>query len=203
MTRWLESVGLSVLLLVAACASQPMKDPQQGTSESFAYATWKAKRGSITVLVDSLSASFRDAEAYVPIPIAIGNDNYGGTITLSPEIFTLIDQTGTVYGAAAYEEVSRNYPQMLADEDLTAGRPVVSQQFELQTRIPSDFYPAVPSMRIDEVHLDAYTWMRDTLYFPRPESGLGGLMTLRLQGGGIEPPMEVKFRVPLKGVKIR
>ena len=184
-----------------------MKDPQEGTSESFAYATWKGRQGSITVLVDSLSASFRDGASYIPFPIAIGNDNYGGTVALSTEIFTLIDQTGTQYGAASYDELSRGYPYLEADQNpgtgLTKGRPVLGQQFELQTRVPSDFYPRVPGMRIPTVHLDAYKWMSDTIYFPRPESGLGGVMTLRIAGGGIEPPLEVKFKVPLKGVKIR
>ena len=107
------------------------------------------------------------------------------------------------YAAASYREVVEGYPKLLFDDSYVAGRPITSQQFVLSRRLPSNFYPPGTGRRVERVHLDAYTWFRDVLYFPHPESGLGGVLTLRLFGGGIEPPMEVRFRIPLPGIKIR
>jgi hypothetical protein len=191
----LTGLALAVAIPAAAPAA---------TSESFAYATYKEERGRLIVLVDALPASFRDDSPYVPIPVAIGLQTYGATVTVSPETFTLVDQAGSSYPAASYREVAEDYDPLLFDVGLVAGRPITAQQFVLSRRLPASFYPSLgTAARIPEVHLDAYTWFRDVIYFPRPDAGLGGVLTLRLSGGGIEPPLEVRFRVPLPGVRIR
>lgn len=194
---------LVVALLFGLVLSFPLANQDSPeTSKTFAYATYKEMRGPVTILVDTLPASFRDDQPYVPFPVAIGVQGYGKQYTISPEIFTLIDQTGVTYAAASHLEVREAYPKLLFDRGLTVGRPVTAQQFELSRQLPSSFYP-VTGPRIDRVHLDGYTWFRDVIYFPRPRAGLGGVMTFRMYGGGFDSPLDVRVRVPLPGVKVR
>jgi hypothetical protein len=153
--------------------------------------------------VDSLSASFHDADRFIPIPVAVGVEGYDGAVTVSPETFSLVDQSGQRYPAASHREVVEEHPKILFDRRLTRSRPVTAQQFVMSRRLPSRFYTSGAERRIPTVHLDAYTWFRDVIYFPRPDSGLGGVLTLRLSGGGIDPPIDVRFRIPLPGIPIR
>ena len=193
---------LPVLLVLIRCV--PLGGgPPSDTSKSFAYATFKEQQGRITVLLDSLPASFRDDQAYIPIPVAIGLQGYGDGIIITPETFILVDQAGLAHPAASYGELVRGYSKLRFDGSLVQGRPVTSQQFVFCRLLPSSFYPPGPGRKVERVHLDAYTWIRDVIYFPRPDSGLGGVLALRLSGGGVDPPLEVRFRIPLRGVKIR
>jgi len=172
-------------------------------SDTYAYATYWEKRDDVTILLDSLTASFRADEAFIPIPLAIGFQAYGKEYTFTRESFFLIDHSGTLYGAASYEEVVEGYPPLLYDRRFSRG-PVTAQEFVLSRREPSDFYPPKgDGRRIDRVHLSPYSWFRDVIYFPRPQSGLEGVLTLRVSGGGIDPPIDIRFKVPLPGIPIR
>jgi hypothetical protein len=194
------ALALTTLALLAApLATGGSPKP----SETFAYATYWEKRDDITVLVDTLTPSFRDDQPFIPIPVAIGFQAYGEEITITRESFFLIDKSGTLYGAASYAEVVDGYPALLFDRFFARG-PVVAQEFSLSRRIPSDFYPPKgDGRRIDRIHLSAYSWFSDVIYFPRPRAGLEGVLTLRVSGGGIDPPIDVRFKVPLPGRPIR
>ncbi len=47
----------------------------------------------------------------------------------------------------------------------------------------------------DRVNPSPSTWFRNVVYFPRPPAGLEGVLALRLEGGGLEAPIEVRCRV--------
>jgi hypothetical protein len=194
---------VALALVTMALLAAPLSGGSPKPSETFAYATYWEKRNDISVLVDTLTPSFRDDQPFIPIPVAIGFQAYGEELTITRESFFLIDKSGTLYGAASYEEVVGGYPALLFDRFFARG-PVVAQEFNLSRRIPSDFYPPKgDGKRIDRIHLSAYSWFADVIYFPRPEAGLEGVLTLRVSGGGIDPPIDVRFKVPLPGKPIR
>ncbi len=186
------------MALGAAWAASP-----RDTSPTYAYATYKEERGPLVVIVDGLPASFREREPYIPVAVAVGVRAYAPRLLLTPESFVLVDPSGRAYPAAPHREVLERYPLILYDERWIAGRPVVAQKFALATRRESRFYPSGSDRRVERVFLQGYDWFRDVIYFPRPPAGLGGVLTLRVAGGGVEPPLEVRFRVPLPGVAVR
>jgi len=193
-------IATAIVLIATPLSTRSSPKP----SDTYAYATYWEKRDDVTVLVDTLTASFRDDEAFIPIPVAIGYQAYGKEYTFSRESFYLIDESGTLYGAASYEEVAEGYAPLLYDRRFSRGRPVTAQEFVVSRRVPSDFYPPKgDGSRIDRVHLSAYSWLRDVIYFPRPQAGLEGVLTLRVSGGGIDPPIDIRFKVPLPGIPIR
>jgi len=194
---------VSALTTVALLAVPSSAGASPKTSETYAYATFWEKRDDMTVLVDTLTPSFRDDQPFIPIPVAIGFQAYGEEYTFTRESFFLIDGSGTLYGAASYDEVVDGYPLLLFDRFFARG-PVVAQEFQLSRRVPSDFYPPKGNGgRIDRVHLSAYSWFSDVIYFPRPQAGLDGVLTLRVSGGGVDPPIDVRVRIPLPGKPIR
>jgi hypothetical protein len=201
MNGWRIALAVTAVALIAAPLST---GGSLRPSDTYAYATYWEKRDDITVLLDSLTASFRGDQPFIPIPVAIGFQAYGEEYTITRESFYLIDHSGTLYGAASYEEVAEGYPPLLFDRGFSRGRPVTAQEFVVSRRVASDFYPPKGlGRRIDRVHLSAYSWLRDVIYFPRPQAGLEGVLTLRVSGGGIDPPIDVRFKVPLRGVPIR
>jgi hypothetical protein len=201
MEGWRTALAVAAVGLIAAPLSN---GGSVKPSDTYAYATYWEKRDDITVLLDSLTPSFRNDESFIPIPVAIGYQAYGKEYSFSRESFYLIDRSGKLYGAASYEEVADHYDPLTYDRAFSRGRPVTAQEFVFSRRVASDFYPPqAAGRRIDHVHLSAYSWFRDVIYFPRPEAGLEGVLTLRVSGGGIDPPIDVRFKVPLRGVPIR
>lgn len=188
---FLMAVGLVVLSAGAAFA-------ERGVSERYAFETYRERVDGITVLVDSYTASLRANDAYVPLHVAVGLRSGAPTFTVSRESFTLIDAKGNRVPAAGAVEIRENYGMATFDASLMRVRPlVVGQQFVTSEQLPSNFYPDAKGIGVvqDRVNLGPYTWFHDVVYFPRPEAGLDGVLTLRLDGGGLEEPVEVHFRV--------
>lgn len=193
-------IGL-LLITVLALLSGSAGNPGDSPSDSFSFATYREIDGRVTLLVGSFLASLHTEDTYIPIPVAIGLRGNGPGLTVTPESFTLIDQAGRAHPAAGYEEVLRGYPKLSWDRTVLRSRPLaVGQQFDLSLRLSSRFYPATNhGLRIPRVSMAAYTWFSDVIYFPQPTHGLGGVLTLRLSGKGVDPPIDVRFTVPLKG----
>lgn len=181
-----------VCALVSATAAATAAPPR--TSERYAYSTYREQAGRVSVFVDGFPASQRTTEAYVPIPIAIAATKNGKAIEFLPESFTLVDSQGNAVPAAGYQELMRGYDKLVFDRSLTRMRPIVVGSYVFDLRpIAASFYPAPSSRtRIPRVELPSFTWFTDTLYFPKPPAGLGGVLTLRVAIPGADP-VEVRF----------
>lgn len=194
--RWLA------VSIFSASAFASAGDVQPTTSEAFAFATYRVRAGAVTVLVDAYPAALHAEDAYIPLSVAVGYTDRGPGITVTAESFTLIDSTGMVHAAVPYGEFIRNYSKREFDAELLRNRPLVAgQQFDTSIKLPARFYPTVATggTRMERVELAPYTWFSTLIYFPRPRAGWDGVMTLRLSGGGVQPPVEVRFRIPKLG----
>lgn len=179
----------TLLTAVAVATATPPK-----TSQRYAFSTFREESGRVSVFVDGYPASLRTTEAYVPIPIAIAVVKNGKAIAFLPESFTLVDARGNAVPAAGYQELTRGYDKLAFDRSLIRMRPIVVGSYiaDLQP-IAASFYPPRDSgTRIPRVELASFTWFRDTLYFPRPLAGLGGVLTLKVAIPGLDP-VEVRF----------
>jgi hypothetical protein len=187
------------LAVLAVASLSVAADGQPQTSERFAYYTFREQTEKVTVLVDSFPASLHGSERFFPLSVAVGLQAPGASITVTPESFTLTDATGKSYSAVPYGELMQHYGKRQFDEELLKQRPlVVGEQFSTSLRLPARFYP-LPSgsgTRMEQVNLAPFTWFEALVYFPVPESGLRGVLKLRVAGGGIDPPLEVRFDVP-------
>ncbi len=169
------------------------------TSEGYAYSTYRETGDRLTVLVDSYPASLHDQDAFIPLLVAVGLTGSGKSVLLTPESFKLVDRNGTIYEAASYDDIARNYPKRQFDLSLLRSHPmVVGQLFATSHRVAADFYPnlAERGIRIDRVELGPFTWFNTVLYFPRPKAGLDGVLALEVTTGGVESPVEVRFKIP-------
>ena len=168
-------------------------DPR--TSDRFSYSTYKEETDSYVALVDGYPASLRANQAYVPVPIALGLRGGIPRLKLTTESFELIDARGNVYPLAGYGEVTSGYDMLTFDRSLVRTRPLVAGlKFATSHRVASRFFPAPGrDVRIDHLELGPFTWFSDVLYFPKPDAGIGGVLTLRIKGQGLASPIEVRF----------
>ena len=177
-----------VMAVAVAAAAHPR------TSERYAFSTYREEADRLSVFVDGFPASQRLADGYVPVSVAIAALKYGKAVTFVPESFTLVDSAGNEVPAAGYQELTRDYDKLGFDRSLIRMRPIVVGSYVAQLRpVAALFYPPPSSgPRIPRVELGAFTWFADTLYFPHPPAGLGGVLTLRVAVPGGDP-VEVRF----------
>jgi hypothetical protein len=191
-----RSAVMTCLCIAVALLSLAAR-PQ--TSKSFSFATYKERIDRVTILVGSFPAALNAEEAYIPIPVAVGIREKGPGMTISSESFNLIDSEGHAYPVASYEEILAQTELHQRNTTLLASQPLVTgQQFANSRRISSNFFP-LTGLKYDHVNLERGNHFIDTLYFPRPQSGLGAVLILRFQDPALEEPIEVRFEVPLKG----
>lgn len=168
-------------------------------SKSLSFATYKEHVGRVKVIVGSSAAALNDGEAYFPLQIGVGVRGRGPELTFTDESFTLIDQDGTRYPMASLNEIRATDGLLEFNEQLFRSQPLVTgQQFTNSVYIQSDFFPRA-GVRIATVHLSRESFFVDAIYFPRPNVGLSGLLTLRIQPSGADTPIDVRFEIPLKG----
>jgi len=190
--------GLRLVPVVVGAAVLALGAAGPTTSEDYAYSTYRELGDRLTVLVDSYAAALHDDDPYIPLSVAVGLSGPGKSVLVTPESFTLLDQDGRAHNPASYQEIASNYPKRQFDALLMRSYPiVVGSQFSTSLRLAADFYPTMAGrgIRIDRVELGPFTWFHTVLYFPRPQAGLEGVLTLRISGGG-EPPIDVRFRIP-------
>ncbi len=185
-------------ILGAAVLSRGAAEPP-ATSEGYAYATYRGMTDRLTLLVDSYPAAMHVRDRYIPLAVAVGLSGPGSSVLVTPESFTLLDENGKTYHAVPFAEIVQNYPKRQFDASLLRSRPmVVGNQFATSLRVQANFYPTLAGrgLRIDRIELGPFTWFHTLLYFPRPEGGLHGVLTLRIGGEGLESPVDVRFQVP-------
>ena len=182
------------LVLAAGTAVADPKD----TSERYGAQTYRERVGGVTVLADTFLASRSEGSAYVPFAVAVGLALGTRGATITRESFTLIDADGNRVAAAGAMEIRDRYGRAGFDASLMrVQRMTVGQQFSGDIEVASRFYGGTKELGLvqDRVHLSPSTWFRDIVYFPRPPAGLEGILTLRIEGGGLETPVDVRFRV--------
>ena len=187
--RTVAALALAAPLLLAA--SPP-------TSESYAFSTYRERSGPVSLLVDTRGASLHDSDRFIPLRVAVGLVGKAEPVRVTPESFTLIDPSGSAASPVSYQELSQTYTRRSFDESLFHDWPMtVDSLFSRDRRLPSHFFPAPGrATRTSAVEVAPFTWFEDVIYFPRPSAGLVGVMTLRLSGGGLVRPVEVRFRIP-------
>jgi hypothetical protein len=190
--------GLVVAGLLAASAHPlPCLADDVATSKSLSFATYKEEVGRVTVIVGSqLTGNYAESR-YAPLQIAVGVYGEGPALVISPASFSLIDAAGTVYPMAPYPDV-RDAEIILFVKQLDKTIPLVTgDAFLDRVRVSSIFYPqsAAPAGK-ERVELTDRTYFKDLIYFPRPENGWDGVLTLQFMARGLERPVQVRFSVP-------
>ena len=196
----------------AAPKAAPYTPPQK-TSEEFSYSTYKTTAGEYTILVYSWLASWREAEPFFPIVVAVGRSGAprvkGETkdekkvaeesVIVDLSNFTLTDSKGNVYTPASYEDISTKYKFLLDDKNMLAEEPMVSNgAFPDVSPESLAFYPVDGGGRMQgtAAELDNYTGFESSIYFAKPAAGYGGIMTLTLTNPKIGAPISVNFKIP-------
>jgi hypothetical protein len=158
----------------------------------------------MTVFADGYPASVAPNSSYIPIPIAVAMTRPGKTARFRPESFTLIDADGHAVSAATYGEMTKKYDRLTFDRSLLNERPMaIAETITDLKQVPARFYPpGGRGTRTAEVELASSTWFTDVVYFPRPPSGVHGVMTLRVAVPG-EPPVDVRFVATAKDLAER
>ena len=182
-------IAVSVLTLGAVLAG----DLRQ-TSESFGPSTFRERTDQLTLIASTSLASQRSAEAYIPIPIAVGYVGKGPSISITPESFTLVDAAGNRYPLAGFNDVRQNYPKLRFDRSILRAQPlVVGLQFETSRRVAANFFPAPDgNLRTDHINLSPFMWFTDVLYVERPAHS-DGVMTLEFKPHGLQQQLAVRI----------
>ncbi len=199
-----------ILLLVAVSAgsltlAKKKKEHLQneGTSHAVSNFNYLEKSGDLTVAVYSYPAFWRKKQAYFPLVVAVGVASRKGKKPLHVMLdnFVYGDAQGNTYPTAEPAELEKKYKERMSDQNMLKQRPMsYGNQWNTYQRMAVTFYPAERNLRLQTtvVELNAFTWFANMIYFPTPKEGFEGLHTLKLEGGEIETPIEVKFRFPLK-----
>jgi hypothetical protein len=202
MRRPLIALMLCALFLAPILASQ--HEPEKGdaaTSHESDYFTFMETNGGVTLFVDSEIAMWHVDDAYFPVQFALGALRAKGKdgVELMLGDFTLLTPDGKAYKPASYDDIMKKYKTRQEDNNLVLSDPIRTQEtFDAFSLVTAAFYPETmsPRMKAEGVELPASTYTRDLLYFPMPEGGLGGVLTLVVETPQIDPPLMVKFRVP-------
>ncbi len=196
-----STVGvLSIALILATTIGPAAAADKPETSKSFAFATYKERDDRTTVLVSTLLAAVFEREPFVPIQIAVGVRGRGPTLEISAESFELIDRDGNHYPMPSYDEVLAA-GNLLERVELARNQDpiVVGNQFAISTPVRANFFPAPgTSIQIPRVFMPRETYFASLIYFPFPDGGLEGVLTVRFQAKGLPEPIDVRVVVPLE-----
>ena len=131
--------------------------------------------------------------------IAIGLSHRAGDsrILIRRASFTLSDRDGTIHRLAPYAEVVEA-GRILYNAAADRLAPLQTGNTFLDHHVASSaFFPQSGAKTRDEfVELTRGTYFRDTIYFPTPEVGLDGVLTLQFVARGLDEPIQVRFEVP-------
>jgi hypothetical protein len=196
----------------AAAASAPAASAAK-TSEEFSAYTYKEQSGEITVLVYSWPANWRAMDNFFPVFVAVGRTSEKhkkgetpaekkddrASMIIDLDNFELTDAQGNLYHPATYEQIQAQYKFLMSDKSMIAAEPMVTGNlFNESAFLGAPFYPVSGGgrLRANAVELEPWSYFMSAIYFQRPDSGLGGVMTLTLKGDKIDPPINVRFELP-------
>jgi hypothetical protein len=190
-----------ILFVILPLFAAKEREANAGTSHEHDYYTYMEESGNIKFLVYSYLAHWRWDDEYFPLQIAVGVAWEKGfhNVDLSLGDFQLIDEDGNTYVPTPYQTINKEYKHLAADQQFLHSKPMnVDLLFSSYGKSVGAWYPVDGGgrLRTGEAELPSSTYYEDTIYFPHPQNGLDGLLTLRLSDPSIESPIEVKFRVP-------
>jgi len=201
--------SLTILMLCAVGLTQVLAsedeskqgDATSATSNESDYFTFMETNGDVTLFVDSQIAMWHVDDAYFPVQFALGavREKGKGGYELMLGSFTLLTPDGRAYKPASYNDIMKKYKKRQEDQNLLTSNPIKTQEtFDSFELVNAPFYPETAGRRMvtEGVELPVSTFTRGLLYFPMPESGLEGVLTVLLETPKIDPPLAVKFRVP-------
>ena len=197
--RTIAGLTSLALLLTVSLGSAALAAPPE-TSKSFSFATYKERDDRTIVLVSTLTAALFEREPFVPLQVAVGVRGRGPTLTVIAESFELIDRDGQHYPMPSYDELLAAGSLLERVEVVRNQHPIVmGQQFANSTPVASNFFPAPGTdILIPRVYMPRETFFSTLIYFPYPDGGLEGVLTVRFQAEGLPEPIDVRIEVPLK-----
>ena len=197
--------ALVVFLLLAVAAMSPTiakKEEKSDTSHEIAHYNFMEKSGDLTLMVYSFPAHWRGKEKAIPLWITVGMGSRKGgkdPLVFGLANFVLVDSDGNSYPTVESSKLWDIYKEQMSDQNIMRERPVsYGNYFDTYTHLEGALYPAARNMRLsgNAIELDAFTVYGGMFYFPQPKAGLDGVMAVRMEGGEVETPVEVKFKVP-------
>ena len=194
-----ESVAaLSLVVLLSASGFCLAEDTR--TSKKLDAFTYKETVGRVTVILSAQLAAINENEAFLPIQIAAGVRVKGQTLVLTRASFLLFDAQGRTHTLAPIDDVVAS-GVIPANKKIarTAGLLNKGQAFMNLAKVGSNFYPATgKGVGTERLELRPRNYFSDILYFPRPENGVDGSMTLQFVARGLRESIRLTFAVPLR-----
>jgi hypothetical protein len=203
--RLLPWLAAALLLLASSCATRQeiVGREVQGVDRKLSTFAYIEEGNLVTFIVDTRSTRNREADAYIPLEIAIANRGVK-QLTITRESFTLVDEQGNRYPCAGPKELQESYEYLDMDRGLAELGDIVFNRFAVFTPHPSKFSPTrtvspdpfVSNLVRDQVVLPKFEYLIDFLYFPKPKTGvLNHKFDLFLKTPELQEPVFVKFAV--------
>ena len=193
----IAAVTLLLMLPGLTIADDPANQPE--TSKNIGYGAYQNSSGRVELIVGAQAAAISQHEQYIPLQVALAVRGKGPELEVSMSRFALIDASGNILDPATVEEMAKQAGliQYMTEYRKTSPLPL-GNQFSGQREIVSNFYPLDGGKFYVEEHLGHDAYLRDVIFFPTPEPGLAGVMTLQFLTPGMDEPVEVRFEAPVK-----
>lgn len=192
-------IAVAVIGLVVSPAPAKTKN-DEGLSKDFSIGEYKESGDHVDVLVNTVVTSTHDGDAYIPLHIGVGVRQHPSPLVITRETFVLSDDTGKSYPMASKDEIMNDYGKITQDVALIKRMPlVIANLYTGETPRVLNFYPYIgPGPGTDGGELPPFSWFQTLIYFPMPEAGLDGILKLTMKCEGLDEPIVVTFKVPLK-----
>jgi hypothetical protein len=195
---------VALVVSAGACAGkQRIKgEPTTGLDRKLSTFAFIEEGDLVTFVVGTKAARYRDGTAFMPVEIALANTGVRALL-VTREAFTLIDEQGNRYPAAAPDELIKGYEFLDLDREAFSELPgILTSKFAAYQRYPSKLSPThqdvlgASTVVRDNVSLPKFGYFMDYIYFPKPATGIKGhKFELFLQSSTLPDPVFVKFAV--------
>jgi hypothetical protein len=198
-------VGLVVLAGACAGKQRIKGEPVTGLDRKLSTFAFIEEGDLVTFVVGTKAARYRDGTAFMPVEIALANTGVKALL-VTREAFTLVDEQGNRYPAAAPDELIKGYEFLDLDRESFSELPsILTSKFAAYQRYPSKLSPThqlfsdvagVSTVVRDNVSLPKFGYFMDYVYFPKPATGIKGhKFDLFLKSSTLPDPVFVKFAV--------
>jgi len=191
---------LAISMAAPGCAFTVRDQLRPGTlSPTLAPFVYKEEGDLVLMTVGVGAARFRDDQPFIPLEVWVANKGVTPYISINRESFYLVDTFGHRYAMAGVEEVRRLQGGLSIDRRMSSAE-FNAFKFDAYHLVTSSFFPNIASaaeVLHDRVEIPRYGYVREMLYFPRPEGDLlGGIFELHLVGKELPQEIFVVFEVP-------
>ena len=193
-------VFVGLVLCAGGCASHQKitGEPTSALDRKLSTFAFIEEGNLVTFVVGTKAARDRDNSPFMPIEIAVANTGVK-TLLVTRESFTLVDEQGNRYPAAAPNELIQGYEFLDLDREAFSELPsILTSKFAAYQRYPSKLSPTreIGSVVRDNVSLPKFGYFFDYVYFPKPSTGIRGhKFDLFLGSTTLPEPVFVKFAV--------